>query len=351
MTPPVKMDRNLLPWEDTPPRALSSVVPHNSLDDSTLPSSPEIHGGCTRHMADKAESYRDRRRDFILKALALYGSISRAIGDRSRARPVEQTPGLRRHTRVAKRSGVVPAGPLGLLSMGFESSKASASRKKVLLAQSRQPARHRQVSLRPLMDKVGRELANNSNSVNPFTIFEVLGARSCRSQDGLESTSGLLQMAANIHHKVEISLATKPSTNRTIFEKQSPVLDIRDLALGKLAVVEDRNSCSFCMFECSFGSSNEDVLLPASSSYHKCTNCQDTHFFDNEYMKAGISHTSPEHSVLRQSNIAPFGFHTASEYHICRLKIPYAGRATTTNSHYSCRTVARRNFLSRSQII
>jgi hypothetical protein len=101
-----------------------------------------------------------------------------------------------------------------------------------------------------------------------------------------------------IYPSVEILLPGQTPIHRGRLLHQDLVPELKHLALGQLGVVRDPKSCSFCIFECSYGSSDEVILLSASESYPTCVDCLETHFFDEEYKNTELLPKSRPVSVL-----------------------------------------------------
>lgn len=316
------MDRNLPRAKNTFPKQLVALP--GSLSPSNRLFSSETQRGDTRHAVNKVQSLPNSQGAYTSKASIFQDANSRTTNDPIASSRIQRLSVLLlRRLTATQRLAIIPANSSGSSSVNIEMSKGLENREPGKLFQSLQRACQQQPFLRQLLGKFGRELADNLISVTPFTFFEVLEARWRTPIQSLEFSSDLqrFQQAAKVHHRMKLSLAKRPTTDLGIPTRQPPTPDFRDLALGKLAVVQDQGSCSFCMFECSFGTSNEDVLLPASASYHRCTDCQDTRFFEDEYMKDNPYKTSSSSPV---SNTAQNGSQTViPTYQICEFEIRY----------------------------
>ena len=120
---------------------------------------------------------------------------------------------------------------------------------------------------------------------DPFITFQVL-AEEFHINSRITDTHNdvrRLELVTTIHKRVKKSLADQSRKETGILPRQPPTPDFRDLALGKLAVVKCPEQCSFCQFECFFGTLKEDVLLLASETSHCCDECRNPLAFRDEY--------------------------------------------------------------------
>jgi hypothetical protein len=152
-------------------------------------------------------------------------------------------------------------------------------------------------------------LINNLADAKPFEKLAALEVILRTSPQSSESVDDLrrLQLATTIHRNVETSLARRRSLHQDGLLRQNLVLDVKDLGLGQLIVVKNQDSCSFCKFECNYGSLNATILLPASASYQSCLDCQPTHLFEEEYKNIKLPQTSSSVSLLKKACSLPLG--------------------------------------------
>lgn len=159
-------------------------------------------------------------------------------------------------------------------------------------------------------------LINNLADMRPFEKLAALGFILRTSLQGSDSVKDLrrLQLATTIHRNVSSSLANQRSIRQDGLPQQNLILEIKDLGLGQLAIVMDQSSCSFCKFECNYGSSDPHILLPASASYQICTDCQPTSFFDDAFKNIRLPRISAPSSVFRQANSLPLAAQITPKY-------------------------------------
>jgi hypothetical protein len=302
---------NIFRPENTLPERITSPFP----DESNRLSSPSIRALARQRTGKQVQRRQGRHGASTRNASTLGGTINSATSNSSLSGHANRTLMLPGPITSVGRSASTQAGHSAFFSNSFSDSSF------VNIARSKGPvSRKRATPTKPLRRNQRQRLSNSSAHVKPFEKLETLEAQLRTSQQSLEANDDLrrLQLAKSIHRSVEGSLAQQPSTNQDVLPRlQPPAPDIKDLALGKLIVVEDQDLCSFCMFECNYGSSNEKVLLPASASYHRCVSCHPTRHLDEEYEKLELPHTLSSVSVLEQAKNAPPGFQAASIYKIC----------------------------------
>ncbi len=181
-------------------------------------------------------------------------------------------------------------------SLGFSSVKIRKSKRPV--------SRKRATPTKLLQRNQCQRRFNSLAEVKPFEKLAALEVKLRDSPQSLRLNDELrrVQLAIALHSNTKSSLARRSSLHKDGLAQQDLVRDIKDLGLGQVVVVEDRQSCSFCMFECNYGSSNAKVLLPASGSSHRCLDCQPTRVFDDAYESKELSEMSFCVSSLEGAN-------------------------------------------------
>lgn len=283
----------------------------NSLDASHRLSSPSVRALARQNAVHQVQRQQSRLGASTQKAPILGGTRNSATSISSQVNRSLIFPGP---ITATGRPASIPAGP----SVSFSNSSSRSSLASI--QKSKGPvSRKRATPTKPLQQHQRQRWSNKLAPVKPFQKLEALEVKLRNSPQSSNFNDDLrrLQLATTIHRCVKVSLAQQPAIKTDGLPQQILVPDIKDLGLGQLMVVEDQESCSFCSFECNYGCSNEEVLLPASASYHRCLDCQPTRLFDQGYENTQLPQTSPSVSVLEQASNAPLGAQAASEYRIC----------------------------------
>lgn len=286
----------------------------NSPDTMNRLSSPSVRALARQNTVSQAQRQQGRLGGPSQQSSTLGGTISSAARDSRLGGHVNRPFMPPRPPAAIRRSAPTQAGP----SASFSNSSSGPSL--VSIKKSKGPVSRKRATLTKALPRNQRQrLLNNSATIKPFEKLEALEVKLRTSPPSSKFGGDIqrLQLATTIHRSVKASLAQRPSIQQAGLPQQTLVPDIKDLGLGQLIVVEDQESCSFCNFECSYGSSNEEVLLPASTSYHRCLNCQPTRLFDEEYENTELPQTSSSVSVSIEASNAPLGVQAAPKYRIC----------------------------------
>lgn len=99
-----------------------------------------------------------------------------------------------------------------------------------------------------------------------------------------------------IHESNIKSFMKQPAETCSVIPRQPPTPEFRDLGLGKLELVQNQEDCSFCQFQCYYGTSKAEVLSPTSATWHRCKDCQEPSIFSDEldFILESHSFTEPE---------------------------------------------------------
>jgi len=192
-------------------------------------------------------------------------------------------------------------------------SRSSLNR---LQSSQRPIKRKRATPTKALQQNQSQLLIQNLADIKPFeklTALEYVLGTSLQSSE-VSDDLRRLQLATKVHRNVVTSLAGPQLIRRDGLPQRSLMLQIKDLGLGQLSIAKNSECCSFCKFECNYGSSNPDILLPASASYQICTDCQPTRFFDEVLEILKQPQMSTLVSLSRKANIFPLGTQITPKY-------------------------------------
>jgi hypothetical protein len=283
---------------NTLPNQLSSSP--NVPDTSDRLSSPSVRAFARQNTDHKIHKHENRQEAYSQRPPVPDGAINSTISNLVLGSHADKPPLPSQPPGTIRRSVSIQAQPLVLSLM------SSLGR----IQRSMHPIRRKRATpTKPQQQNHTIPLINNLADAKPFEKLAALEVFLRTSAQSLESVDDLrrLQLATTIHRNVETSLARRRSLHQDSLLRQKLLLHVKDLGLGQLVVVKNQDSCSFCKFECNYGSSNATILLPASASYQSCLDCQPTRLFEEEYKNIKLPQTSSSVSLLKQASTLTLG--------------------------------------------
>jgi len=263
-------------------------------------SSPSVRAFARQNTVRKVHSHENRQGAYSQRPPVPDGAINSTISN----------PVLGSHADKPS----LPSRPPGTIrqSVSIQAQPSVLSLRSFLekIQRSKRPIRRKRATpTKPQQQNHTIPLINNLADAKPFEKLAALEVILRTSPQSLESVDDIrrLQLATTIHCNVETSLARRRSLHQDGLLRQNLLLHVKDLGLGQLVIVKNQDSCSFCKFECNYGSSNATILLPTSASYQSCLDCQPTRLFEEEYKDIKLPQMSPSVSLSKQASTLPLG--------------------------------------------